>query len=167
MLFQKKKYIKRTPLKKLKNLKHSNPRRYWQILNGKRKNKVEAEAESLFNFFKDINFDISSNNETSSNLPPNETCNEQINASFSEEIKKAINKWKIIKPAELTLILNEHLKTLSHIISHALVNLFNLIFDTGIFPEIWTLGMINPIYNQKSYNNVKTCDNGRCYWIGI
>ena len=53
------------------------------------------------------------------------------------------------KASGIDLILNEHLKTLSQTLSPILVNLFNLIFDTGIFPEIWTLGMINPIYKNK------------------
>lgn len=30
-----------------------------------------------------------------------------------------------------------------------LLNIFNLIFDTGIVPEVWTLGMIKPIYKCK------------------
>ena len=47
------------------------------------------------------------------------------------------------------MILNEHLKILSHIISPILVGLFNLVFDTGIVPETWTLGMILPIFKNK------------------
>ena len=142
-------------VKKLKNLKHSNPRKYWQILNGKKKSKVEAEADSLFNFFKDINNDdMNSTPESFTNSQPDTTSqqysNEQINVPFSEEeIKKAINKLKNNKASGIDSILNEYLKALSHIISPLLVNLFNLIFDSGIFPETWTLGMINPIYKNK------------------
>ena len=29
------------------------------------------------------------------------------------------------------------------------VNLFNLVFDTGIIPEAWSVGKIIPIYKQK------------------
>ena len=49
-------------VKRLKYLKQSNPRRYWQILNGKTKNKVEATADSLFDFYKNINYDITGDN---------------------------------------------------------------------------------------------------------
>ena len=34
-------------------------------------------------------------------------------------------------------------------ISPISVNLFNLVFDTGIIPEAWTLGMIQPIFKNK------------------
>ena len=30
-----------------------------------------------------------------------------------------------------------------------LCNLFNLIFDTGIIPEVWTVGLIKPVYKNK------------------
>ena len=29
------------------------------------------------------------------------------------------------------------------------VKLFNLIFDSGVIPETWTYGIINPIYKNK------------------
>ena len=43
---------KRKTIKNIRQLKLSNPRKYWQILNGKTNTTVEASAESLFNFFK-------------------------------------------------------------------------------------------------------------------
>ena len=39
------------------------------------------------------------------------------------------------------------------------VSLFNKIFDSGIFPEDWTFGMIIPIYKKKG--NIDKCDNYR------
>jgi len=29
------------------------------------------------------------------------------------------------------------------------VNLFNVVFDTGVIPDSWTVGLIKPIYKQK------------------
>jgi len=29
------------------------------------------------------------------------------------------------------------------------IKLFNIVFDTGIIPESWTIGIINPIYKNK------------------
>ena len=48
-----------------------------------------------------------------------------------------------------TALLNEHLKSLAHIVSPLLENLFNLVLDTGLVPECWTLGMIKPIFKNK------------------
>ena len=53
------------------------------------------------------------------------------------------------KASGIDLILNEHLKSLAHIISPVLVNLYNLVLDTGLVPECWTLGMIKPIFKNK------------------
>ena len=73
--------------------------------------------------------------------------------------KQQSKKLKNNKASGIDLILNEHLKTLSQMFSTILVNLFNLIFDTGIFPETWTLGMINPIY--KTNGDIKDPSNYR------
>ena len=35
-----------------------------------------------------------------------------------------------------------------------LVHLYNLIFDNGVYPELWTKGMIVPIYKKGDKNNV-------------
>ena len=133
----------------LQNLKISNPRKYWKFLNGKKKNSVEADSEDLYKFFKDVNFDENIEN-CASNTTSTQTLNEQINVPFTEnEIRNAIKGLKNNKANGIDMILNEHLKILSHIISPILVGLFNLVFDTGIVPETWTLGMIQPIFKNK------------------
>ncbi|MEW8542100.1 MAG: hypothetical protein AB2693_01075, partial [Candidatus Thiodiazotropha sp.] len=80
---------------KLKKLKRENPKKYWKILNGKHTDKVEASPESLFNYFKKVNFDEDAdaeNSENSSNLPTNETSNDEINQPFTEtDVTKAIH----------------------------------------------------------------------------
>ena len=37
----------------------------------------------------------------------------------------------------------------AHIIAPPLVKIFKLVFDSGLIPESWTLGMIKPIYKNK------------------
>ena len=39
--------------------------------------------------------------------------------------------------------------SLAHIVSPLLEKLFNLVLDTGLVPECWTLGMIKPIFKNK------------------
>lgn len=136
---------------KLKKLKRENPKKYWKLLNGKQTDKVEASPESLFNYFKSVNFDENAvNTEYSTDLPANEAFNTEINQPFTEEdVTKAIHSLKNNKACGIDLILNEHLKSLSPMIIPTLLNIFNLIFDTGIVPEVWTLGMIKPIYKCK------------------
>ena len=99
---------------------------------------MDADAEDLFQHFKDVNFDENLENSSLSNTLT-QNVNEEINVPFTEnEIRNAIKSLKNNKATGVDLILNEHLKILSHIISPILVDLFNLVFDTGIIPESWT-----------------------------
>ena len=126
-------------------------RKYWKILNGKRQEKTEADPEEMFKFFKKSNFDENAaNHESNANLTGENTIhNTSINEPITEsEVKKAINHLKNNKSGGIDSIVNEHLKSRSHIIA-SLVNIFNLVFDSGIIPESWTLGMIKPIYKNK------------------
>ena len=95
---------------------------------------MAADAEDLFQRFKDVNFDENLENFSLSNTLT-QNVNEEINVPFTEnEIRNAIKSLKNNKATGVDLILNEHLKILSHIISPILVDLFNLVFDTGIIP---------------------------------
>ena len=136
---------------KLKNLKTSNPRKFWKILNGKKKDKADIDPNLFFEFFKDVNFDQNCDNEQpQESFEATQDANNEINLRITEnEIKSAINKLKNNKASGIDLIVHEHLKALSHIISPILENLFNLVLDTGLVPECWTLGMIKPIYKNK------------------
>ena len=144
--------FKKQNIQKLKKLKRSNPRKYWKILNGKRQEKTEADPDEMFNFFKKSNFDENAEshqnnaNQTGENTIHNTSINEPITES---EVKKAISGLKNNKSRGIDSIVNEHLKSLSHIIAPPLVNILNLVFDSGIIPELWTLGMIKPIYKNK------------------
>ena len=133
----------------IRSLKYCNPKTYWKLLNGKKKDSVAAKAESLFQHFKNINFDGNLEN-MPTNISSTAMVNEEINVAFTEdEIRNAIKSLKNNKASGIDWILNEQLKILSHMISPILVNLFNLVFDTGIIPEAWTLGMIQPIFKNK------------------
>ena len=45
-------------------------------------------------------------------------------------------------------IINEYIKSTMHLLMPLYLKLFNKILDTGVVPEIWTLGMIMPIYKN-------------------
>ena len=45
--------------------------------------------------------------------------------------------------------MNEHIKSAFHILGPIFEKLFNIILDSGVLPEVWSVGMIKPIYKQK------------------
>ena len=47
------------------------------------------------------------------------------------------------------LIINEYIKNTTHALMPIYVKVFNVIFDSGIIPEIWLTGNILPFYKNK------------------
>ncbi len=66
------------------------------------------------------------------------------------EILKAISTLKNRKSAGTDGVLNEMIKTSREEIIPVLVNLFNLIYSTGIFPENWVVSMLKPLFKGGS-----------------
>ena len=82
--------------------------------------------------------------------------NEVLNAPFDvSEITKIVNLLKNNKsPSLFDNILNEYLKYCNNPEFISLVcQLFNVILDSGIFPEVWSKGIILPIYKNKGDSN--------------
>ena len=138
---------------KINNLKSTNPREYWKIINsGKKKNSPEIPIDILFDYFRNLNAkgddiddsDINQNNNRVREL------NNIINAPITrEEIENAIKSLKNNKSSGDDYILNEYIKHLFESISDVYVKLFNIIFDSGSIPEQWLYGNIIPVYKNK------------------
>ena len=77
---------------------------------------------------------------------------EQISIS---EIRKATLSLKNGKIGGPDFILNEFLKYGIDNMLHYLHALFNKIFDTGYFPDIWGDGFIVPLHKKGSIENVE------------
>lgn len=76
--------------------------------------------------------------------------NEEINQRITiEEIEKYAKSLKNGKSGGIDSVFNEHITSTLHIMGPIYVKLFNVILDSGILPEVWTLGLIKPIYKQK------------------
>ena len=61
-------------------------------------------------------------------------------------------------------VLNEYLKNSPSEYIHVFKNIFNLVLDSGIVPDSWTIGIIKSIYKNKG--DVKDPDNFRAFtWI--
>ena len=83
-------------------------------------------------------------------FPDTPQTNEVLNLKFTqEEILRAIRGLNNGKAAGCDSILNEYIKTTSHIFLPLYESFFNTILDTGFFPEQWSTGCIHPIYKNK------------------
>ena len=66
-----------------------------------------------------------------------------------EEISRCIHRLNNGKASGPDKILNEYIKSTKETFLPIYENLFNIILDTGCFPEQWSTGTISPIYKNK------------------
>ena len=136
---------------KLRNLKSSKPKEYWNLLNPKKKNcNNDIGIESLHDHFKGINDVV---NQEHADFNANNISVEgdyDLNKDFSlTEIKKLINKLKNNKSCGIDNIINEFIKSSPNDYKLLIVKLFNIVLKTGIIPSAWSISFISPIYKNK------------------
>ena len=79
--------------------------------------------------------------------PDNLQSNEQINMRITlTEIETQLKSLKNNKSSGIDLVINEHIKSTFHIMGPVYEKLFNIILDSGVLPEVWSVGLIKPIY---------------------
>lgn len=158
------KHFKTERIEKLRRLKTRDPKQYWKIINADKKtNECSAPLGDLFNFYKSASELVTDNNSNenvdndiihedinlSQNMPRNESDDELNGPITPDEILRAVKSLKNNKSPGLDNVLNEHLKSTVTLMCPLYVKLFNVILDTGIVPECWTLGNIRPIFKNK------------------
>ena len=154
-LDSKKKSFNRDLNKRLKNLRSTCPRDYWNIINrceeGK---KVEAKVsmETFFEHFKELSVTKPENDhEVPTNTPSD--ANPFLNRVITiEEVIETIEFLKIGKASGPDGIRNEFLKHLPSDLVDFICSFFNKILDSGLIPKEWTLGMIMPLFKNKGSN---------------
>ena len=139
----------------LLQLKDSNPRAFWKIINkDRKKNKMgDIPQGELFNHFSNLSKSISnqnSNPNSSTTESTTDISNDSINMPFIlEELKKHIIFLKNNKSHGIDYILNEFLKNCPEELLVVIVKFFNIILESGIVPNAWTIGIIKPLYKNK------------------
>lgn len=98
---------------------------------------INAADNSEYFDFRESIFDITNSEEI---------LNSKILAS---EISSAILGLKLGKAPGYDEILNEYIKFTEEVLMPLYVKFLNVIFETGILPEVWLQGKIRPIYKSK------------------
>lgn len=144
---------------KLRQKSKSDSKGFWKILNeigaGKKNRKSDVSIDSLYEYFKEMNQTINAADDATDenafvfNNLPNELY-QLLNSPITEnEILKSIRNLKNEKSSGIDDIFNEYIKNTAHVLMPLYLKMFNLVFDTGVVPELWSLGIIVPIYKNK------------------
>ena len=149
--------------KELRTTSKRNSKDFWKILNkfNRKSSKTpEIPLNALFDHFKKLNKDDQNNDNF---VPPDFQPNDHdavLNGKITEtEVENVVKKLKNNKASGFDRITNEYIKSTIHICLPLYVKLFNFLLDSGIFPEKWSIGIINPIYKNKG--DPKSPDNYR------
>ena len=142
--------------RKIKNLRSSNPKEYWSIVNSKRKKeRSNVNILDFYNHFKNVNSNDDDHDDIHHDLNDlnlDETFDDSmcINVPITiDEILKAVQCIRNNKSPGPDAVINEYLKSSINVMVHLYEKLFNLVFDTGIVPVAWLIGHIKPIYKNK------------------
>ena len=109
-----------------------------------------VDLETFYEYFKKLNAgynELDNLNIDVDVIFNNEVFDEILNGEISElEIQDAIRNLKNNKAPEADEIVSEYLKYSSSQLLSIYCKLFNLVLNSGIIPEIWTSGIIKPVY---------------------
>ena len=136
---------------KLRNLQSKNPKQYWKFLNSLKQHSKPSSPNlsEFYEYFKDLNSAEFDNTEIS-DFQYLDANDEILNSVItSEEISRCIDRLNNGKASGLDRILNEYIKSTKPTFITTYVKLFNMILDSGCFPEQWSTSMISPIYKSK------------------
>ena len=153
----------------LRTLKSNDPKEYWNIINKAQSSGPKMGNVTLENFtdhFRGLNENdltnttlradqdtpLSQQVPTNNDLPFNQLITEG-------EIRKTIKMLKNGKAGGIDQILNEYIKNSPSDMVKLIHSFFNLILETGIVPDSWTIGLIVPIFKNKG--DIHNPDNYR------
>ena len=148
--------------RKLINSKINNIKLYWKMLAGKRRDNTgcKVDIKDLYNHFLRLS-DPEDDFFCADPYITEEVCRiaqEDIILAFEElnvpivlnEVLVAIKLLKSGKCGAEDFLINEYFVHGQKILGPHLVTLFNAIFDSGIFPEIWSDGLLLPLHKKGS-----------------
>ena len=137
----------------LRDVKCTNSKEYWRILNTASKKlslTSQVSIETFYEHFKKLNQtenNVGKDNEIALDFTH---TNDYIDDLFTfNELKLAIKKLKNGKACGIDNVTNEFIKHCSEETLVMILKFFNMVLSTGIVPKEWCLGIIKPLYKKK------------------
>ena len=145
---------------KLSSLSRNNPRQFWKYINNyKKRNKTSDnikldEFVEHFQTLSNTPHEEFQNNDFIPN-PQNETINiEDLDREITlEEVSKTISSLQRNKSCDYDKNVADFFIDSKDIISPYLVHIFNHIFNSGVYPDSWSKGVLVPIYKKGNKSN--------------
>ena len=136
----------------IRNSAKSDPKKFLNILNRcseKSRQSVDVSLDELYIYFKEMNEVENDDIKIVINLNEN-NHDDVLNARISQaELENAILIIRNDKSSGVDNVTNEYLKHNVYLMIPIYFKLFNFIFDKGVVPVSWSVGVITPIFKNK------------------
>lgn len=140
---------------KLSSLSKKSPRSFWKYVksfNKANKPKSTVSLDEFVKHFSDepgVNSDENDDSETFTSARETPINIDQLDKHITvEEIQKTIASMSRYKSSDYENNVADFFIDTNAFISEYLCTIFNRVFDTGIYPESWSRGVIVPIYKK-------------------
>ena len=147
-------------IKKLETLQATDPNNFWNLLKQlKTGGKFVSDKEDLRpldemqdHYMKLLQKQTVCNSFDNEKIKLRNKLNlDQLNQPFdSEEIKQGIKRFTAKKAPGIDCISSEMIKCSNNALLSKITKLFNLILDSGYYPETWNHGLIHSIHKNGS-----------------
>ena len=145
---------------KLLQAKTKNVKLYWKMLSGQKKSskKCPISTGDMYNHFLKLNnpdsdffvADQDISDEVKQMIENDlQYMYQELDISIStDEVKTAIRALKKSKSGGIDLLINELFVYDDAMLQPYLVSLFNFVFESGVFPETWSEGLLAPLHKK-------------------
>ena len=133
----------------LRNTSKTDPKKFWSILNriDRSSEKEKISIDNLYEYSKDLNNYNDIDDESEFDITyDNDFINSSIAGNADDILNSAITEYEI--RIAIKDLKNNKASTVSQMMP-LYVKLFNVVLDSGIIPNAWTIGVIRPIYKKK------------------
>ncbi len=143
-------------------LRHAKPKDFWKMFSG-RKTAASSEItiDDFFTHFRDLSTEVNfgsnpeadvfcSNHEFCANNRDQDELDRPISINDVKSAKRVLSRNKA---SSADYLINEYFLETGDIIAAHLVDVFDMVFDTGHFPEMWTKGIIIPLHKKPSIDD--------------
>ena len=147
-------------IKKLETLQTTDPNNFWNLLKQLRiggkfvsnKEDLPPSEETPDHYMKLLQKQTVCNSFNNEKIKLRNKLNlDQLNKPFDlEEIKQGIKSLKTKKAQGIDCISSEMIKCSNNALLSKITKLFNLILDSGYYPETWNHGLIHSIHKNGS-----------------